>query len=287
MPELDRAPARLRALINDVPFRNPKGISGTDIKRIMAGDWPALYLEKTGQVEPEPLTDLAPLLGKYLEGFHRDWYIWQTGNDVTSVHANASIPLDHCDFLPNVTLDGIITTEPNSTVRIPWEAKTVGQFIKRDDLIEREFPQLQWQMLCTDADSLELSVMFLNQRWEAVRIERDDEAIEKLVDMAKQFWQHITDGVMPQEQVVTPITPIVERFDMRANADWRTLEATWLKTRQPAKQFQQADKNLKKLIPPEAKNGFGEAISFTRNKAGAVTLLPLTKQQREELPPHE
>jgi hypothetical protein len=277
-------PAFLQALVNHRPARNNQGISGTDIKRIMAGEWPELYLEKTGQVTPEPLTDLAPLLGKYIEPFHRAWYEWKEHTTVTD-DGTVSIYFDPDHRLPcaaYVTLDGRIQTADNHW--IPWEAKTVGAYIQRDKLIEREYPQLQWQIMCEGAHQVELSIMYLNQRWECVRIERDDEAIAQLVDMATQFWQHVIDGVMPQAQIVEQVAPVRELVDMRGSEDWSQIEKVWMETRQPAKQFQKADKDLKKLIPADAKTGFGSRITFQRNKAGAVTLLPMTREQREQLP---
>ena len=279
-PSRDDLPDFLRPLVDQRPSRDHNGISGTDIKRIMAGDWPDLYLEKTGQLVPEPLLDLPPLLGKYIEPFHRAWYEWHHHTSVGDVGRIMTRPIA-TPFTPYVTLDGMIQAANNDW--IPWEAKTVGGFIQRDKLIEREYPQLQWQMMCCNTDELELSIMYLNQRWERVRITRDHEAIDQLLDMAEQFWQHVIDQTLPQEHVVEQVAPVKELVDMRSSMEWSEMERIWMATRQPAKQFQKADKELKKVIPPDAKTGFGEQVTFTRNKAGAVTLLPMTKKQRDEL----
>lgn len=283
-------PALLKELCDQRPARISGGISGTDIKRIMKGEWPELYLEKTGQVEPEPLLELPPLIGKFLAPLHIAWFEWQTGRTVHDQEAQsvADSPTPGV-FIPYVTLDGRVVPSGGSGNRapyIPWEAKIVNGFMQRDALIEREYPQLQWQMLCENSEQLELSVLYLNSRWESVLVDRDDDAIDMLLQTADQFWQHIVAGTLPQAQVVEQVAPVREKVYMAGNADWTRFERVWLETRQPAKQFKEADAKLKKIIPEDAKSGFGESVTFTRNKAGAVTLLPMTQAQRDELAPY-
>lgn len=283
-------PALLQQLSTQRPARHASGISGTDIKRIMAGDWPALYLEKTNQVEPEPLLELPPLIGKFLAPLHLAWFEWQTGRPVTDQEVQSIAEIPHpSGFTPYVTLDGRVVPpggSGNPAPEIPWEAKITNGFMQQDKLIEREYPQLQWQMLCENSMQLELSVLYLNTRWESIIIDRDDDAIYALLDQAEQFWNHVKSATLPQQQVIEQVAPVREKVYMAGNADWTRFERVWLETRQPAKQFKEADAKLKKIIPEDAKSGFGESVTFTRNKAGAVTLLPMTQAQRDELAPY-
>lgn len=280
-------PQLLQDLANDRPARLQNGISGTDIKRIMAGDWHDLYLEKTGQVEPEPLLMLPPLIGKFMQPLHIAWFEWQTGREVLDREEQAiAVHTYPAGFTPYVTLDGRVVPPAGSGYRdsrIPWEAKIVNGFMQRDALIAREYPQLQWQCLCENSDTVELSVLYLNSRWESMLIPRDEPVILELLDQAERFWQHLVTGTLPQDQVIEKVEPVKERVDMRSLADWVDFEKVWLDTRQPAKKFKDADAQLKKLIPPDAKSGFGMTLNFTRNKAGAVTLLPMTKADRDAL----
>lgn len=273
-------PPLLQSLADQRPTRRPDGISGTDIKRIMAGDWTDLYLEKTGQLEPEPLLELPPLIGKFLAPLHIAWYEWQTGRRVFDQETVKHAGLTNHSLIPYVTLDGQVVHPHTVDERIPWEAKITNGYMQRDKLIDREYPQLQWQMMCCGTEFLELSVLYLNTRWESMLIERDDNAINTMIAKAKEFWWYVENNTLPPNQVVEQVTPVRELVDMRGSEDWRKLESVWLATRQPAKEFKAADSKLKKIIPPDAKTGFGETVTFTRNKAGAVTLLPMTKEQR-------
>jgi len=294
MPDLLMCPDPLRRVIETRPDRIPEAFSGTHIKRIVAGEWPQLYLELTGQVQPEPLLDLAPNLGKFLEPFHRWWYEWQSGQPIRDVGWQPVKIIPQYDPPAEIapkwawayaTLDGVVDVTEKDWM--PWEAKTTGGFMARDKLIEREFPQLQWQMYVTERDMLMMSVMYLNTRWECFTVERDNGAIEKILDQVDQFRDYLVQGIMPQEQVAPPITPVRERVDMRVSFEWQEFEEAWLEHRPHVKKFKDAEKKLKGQIPPDAKDGFGALLKFSRNKAGAITLFPMKSDEREQLPPME
>ena len=58
-------------------------IGGSDMRRIMEGDWISLWQEKTGRKEPDDLSDVLPVqLGTFTEQFNINWFQRQTGKDV-------------------------------------------------------------------------------------------------------------------------------------------------------------------------------------------------------------
>ena len=50
-------------------------IGGSDMRRIMEGDWISLWEEKTGRKKPDDLSDVLPVqLGTFTEQFNINWF---------------------------------------------------------------------------------------------------------------------------------------------------------------------------------------------------------------------
>src|SRR5215218_8597911 len=76
-------PAARQLHDTDVLINRNTGIGGSDAKKILDGDWHSLWLEKTGQKEPETLDHIFRVqLGKWTEPFHVDWFAKVTKFDV-------------------------------------------------------------------------------------------------------------------------------------------------------------------------------------------------------------
>ena len=67
-------------------------IGGSDANRIMRGDWYSLWLEKTGQAQPEDLSDKFNVqLGVASEDFNLQWFCKTNDIDVSRVQKNIMV----------------------------------------------------------------------------------------------------------------------------------------------------------------------------------------------------
>ena len=82
-------------------------IGGSDMRRIMEGDWISLWQEKTGRKKPDDLSDVLPVqLGTFTEQFNINWFGQQTGKEVS--FSQHEIKLD-VDGIPcKGMLDGLV-----------------------------------------------------------------------------------------------------------------------------------------------------------------------------------
>ena len=107
-----------------------QGIGGSDAKRVMDGDWPALWREKTGRAEPEDLSDvLAVQMGSFTEELNAFWYTKQTGREVIR-RGERVVGLPDRFMVAN--LDGMTTTAGGRVAY--WDAKHVGSACHRQAL---------------------------------------------------------------------------------------------------------------------------------------------------------
>ena len=81
---------------DDWHAQRKKGIGGSDAKKIMEGDWFALWEEKTGRREGEDLSGILQVqLGSFTEDFNRFWFEKQTGLPVLTENCESLFHSDH------------------------------------------------------------------------------------------------------------------------------------------------------------------------------------------------
>ena len=245
-----------------------KGIGGSDAKKIMEGNWNALWLEKTGRAEPEDLSDnVAVQVGSWTEplniGFFERWArkpVWRGMEPV--VH------LTHTFMRCN--LDG--WCDPDNAV---VEAKHVSAWDKADNVVSRYYPQLQHCIAVTEADRAYLTVIYGNNKWEWYAVERDADYITDLIEREREFWRHVENDTAPDDPAA--IKAEISLDDMRdvemtGDNAWADLAATWLETRDAAKRFKDADKGIKQHVPDDARLAYGHGIQVKRASNGSLTI---------------
>lgn len=246
------------------------GIGGSDAKKIMSGDWHSLWLEKTGQAQPEDLSDnLAVIMGSWTEPLNHYWFQKQTGIGVDRSP-------DICDgrYHPEHTfmrcnLDGM-------AIDAVWEAKHVNAFSKDDEIITRYYWQCQHNMAVVGADMTYLSVIFGNGKWQYFEIPRDEQGVADLIARETEFWRHVVEGIEPEnvaaaEKVVIALDDMRE-VDMTGNNEFASHAVDWLENITAAKKHEAATKAIKALIEPDVKLAFGHGIKVSRAKNGAITI---------------
>ena len=175
------------------------GIGGSDVS-IIAGINPfksvhQLWLEKTGQVEPEQTESEFAHFGTLLEPIVRKEFTERTGIKVRQRHMllqSEEYPFMYAD------LDGVINEDGELAI---FEAKTASQY--KMDTWEEDVPagyilQVQHYMAVTGAKKTYIAALVGGNHFVYHVVERDEVMIAKIIAMEKYFWEtHVLGGVEP------------------------------------------------------------------------------------------
>ena len=176
-----------------------QGIGGSDVS-IIAGINPfrsahQLWLEKTGQAEPEETESEYAHFGTLLEPIVRKEFTSRTGIKVRQKQMllqSEEYPFMFAD------LDGVINEDGGMAI---FEAKTASQY--KAELWEEEVPagyilQVQHYMAVTGAKRAYIAALVGGNHFVYHVVERDEEMIGKIIAMEKYFWEyHVRGGVEP------------------------------------------------------------------------------------------
>lgn len=176
-----------------------KGIGGSDVS-IIAGINPfksvhQLWLEKTGQIEPEEGGSEYTHFGTLLEPIVRKEFTERTGIKVRQKHMllqSEEYPFMFAD------LDGVINEAGELCI---FEAKTASAY--KQEVWEEGTPapyilQVQHYMAVTGAKKTYIAALVGGNHFFWHEIERDEEMIGKIITMEKYFWEtHVLGGVEP------------------------------------------------------------------------------------------
>ena len=169
-------------------------IGGSDIAKVMGlsrwGTPLSLWAEKTGKIPPKDLSNVEAVeLGNDLEDFVANKFSQKTGKAVRrspKVYQHPQYPymVAHIDRLVTGT-DELL------------ECKTCS-FFKKEEWEGEEIPQeyiLQviWYLGITGRKRGWIAVLIGGQSFKYKKIDFDSELFDKMVDAAKDFWQHVQD----------------------------------------------------------------------------------------------
>lgn len=176
-----------------------KGIGGSDVS-IIAGINPfksvhQLWLEKTGQKEPEQTDSDYAHFGTLLEPIVRREFTARTGIKVRQKHMllqSEEYPFMFAD------LDGVINENGEMAI---FEAKTASAY--KQEVWEEGVPapyilQVQHYMAVTGAKRTYIAALVGGNHFFYHVVERDGEMLGKIIAMEKYFWEtHVLGGVEP------------------------------------------------------------------------------------------
>lgn len=263
-------------LTPDQLLRRREGIGGSDANIIMSGDDAKvmqLWLEKTGQAEPEDLSRVLPVqMGTFTEPLNRHWYTLTSGNEVTGV--GDTVISDAHKFM-RCTLDGIVREECAI-----FEAKHVNAFSKIDAIAQKYMPQLHHNMAVCALERAILSVFIGTMTYETLLVEADPFYTANLIEAEEYFWRCVTEMTPPGEIKVdaTPATPALLRsVDMSASNEWGEHAVTWIENKKAASKFESAAKGLKALMEFDVGEASGHGVRITRAKNGSLTIREAAK----------
>ena len=226
-----------------------------------------LWLELTGKKLPEDLTWKLPVqVGIATESLNLKWFEHTTG---LKVHSESKL-LQHPDYEFAVAqVDGFVIENDKHSGII--EAKHTNDRSTMDEQIERYYPQMQHYMAVTNHDRCALSVIFGNGNYQFDWVARDDRFIADLLERESEFWKCVTLDIPPSREVSDEIKPTVDPtkvIDMSGNNEWGAFADDWLKHKDSADSFKKAEKQLRSLVPDEAREAFGHNVRVVRDRAG-------------------
>ncbi|MCD7883128.1 MAG: YqaJ viral recombinase family protein [Lachnospiraceae bacterium] len=176
-----------------------RGIGGSDVS-VIAGINPfksahQLWLEKTGQTEPEETDSEYTHFGTVLEPVVRKEFMERTGIKVRQKHM--LLQSDEYPFM-FANLDGVINDNGEKAI---FEAKTASAY--KQETWEEGTPaayilQVQHYMAVTGAKKTYIAALVGGNHFYIHEIERDDDMIGKIIAMEQYFWNtHVLGGVEP------------------------------------------------------------------------------------------
>lgn len=261
-------PRDLSIGLTEVQKANRKSVlGGSDANIIMSGDDQRilnLWLEKTGQREPENLDDILPvIMGQFTEKLNVYWYEKQTGRQVFDEGKQLKSGFMGC------TLDGLTTTQDGHPAI--FEAKHVNAFSKIEDVVLRYMPQLHHNMMVSEHLHAVLSIFKGTQEWEIYEVSFDEKYAEILRENEIKFW----DAVQKKEPpVILETAKIIitefKDYDFSTNNEWVSLAVEYIETQEGAKKHESAKDRLKGIIPADAGSVAGGNVSAKRDKRGAI-----------------
>jgi putative phage-type endonuclease len=148
-----------------------------------------LYLEKTGQVEPDYDAEALHLaMGKALEPVVLQHFCRKSGLKVRSQQKRVVDPAWPVRW---VTLDAIASDMGMVEAKTVGVADTTqwGDPLTNDAVPMQYYLQCQHGMACTGLAHTWLPVLILNRQFRLYRVVRDEELIEQLTVKEKEFWQ--------------------------------------------------------------------------------------------------
>jgi predicted phage-related endonuclease len=251
-----------------------KGIGGSDASRIMRGEWRDLYLEKIGEKQPDDLSGVFRVqLGLRTENFHAEWFARMSGFNVVDPEPFFEHPTHKFMF---GHVDRWITTHDTFL-----EMKHSSNSANLWDKARYYAPQLQHYMAVTNRMFCYFSVIRGNDEPQYCKVDRDDDYIEKLIELETSFWWHVENRVAPD---IIPTAKIAEGnkaseaikvdgmrvADMTSSNAWANAAKDYLEHAEAAKKYDAAKDGLKELVGDDVGEAYGHGVVIKRDKRGRL-----------------
>ena len=254
-------------------FNRRNFIGGSDARIIMGKDDKALlrlWKEKRGDEAPQDLSSvLIVQLGLVTEDLNRRWYELNSGYRIGDVQRHAThrtIPW------MAATLDGLVKETGavfEAKFMLPWS-------FSEEAAAEKHMAQLQHNMLVTGTKKSVLSIINGGGKWIEISIEADPLYQTILIAAEKGFWRAVKTGEPPALFDCEPPKPRIEAVrivDMNASNSWAEFAGLFCETQGAHSEHERARKELKGLMPEDAREAIGHGIRAKRSTSGAVSFV--------------
>ena len=199
-----------------------KGIGGSDASVIMGvNPWKSpmdLWLEKTGEYEPEDIDNEKMYWGRTLEDIVAREFAKRSGKKIRRRNAILQHPKLEW-MLANV--DRLIVGE-----RAGLEVKTTSAYYQDDGICPHHYyAQVQHYMAVTGLDLWYVAVLIGGQKLVSYEVPRNDEYIKHLTQAELGFWQMVKGGVPPEFDGSEASGKVLGRMYPRGNGEEKGLPA--------------------------------------------------------------
>jgi len=251
-----------------------KSIGGSDVLKIMRGDWHQLWLEKKGLAEQDDLSKVFPVqLGIATEDFNIEWFAKDMGVNITYKQSQYSkitpggIPL-------RATLDAEFELDGQRNIlecKHTYDNNTLG------NQVQNYMPQLQLYMYVAGLKHIYFSNIFGNRRYEYCKVSYDEDYLNNMMMHVKEFWGLIESNTEPPQSVHIPSITIdhIELDDMVArcaDGDNMFLDQAhqYIETIEAHAMHETAKKTLKAMVANNEREVYSKPLSIKRSKNGAL-----------------
>jgi hypothetical protein len=252
-------------------------VGSSDAKRILDGDWLALYQEKIGERPPEDLNHNFPVqLGVHTEKFHLAWLNWHCGFDIVPQPALMRMP-GHQSI--GAHLDGFDRVR-NTFV----EVKHSNARASRDSMVDWYQPQMAHMCNVEEKDGGVLSFIAGNEAPQWFMMEPSKEYRDALLEMELAFWWHVANREPPNVLMMEPKLEQLKKaakdvrldgmraVSMELNNQWAVHATDYLLNKGAAEVFERAKKDLKAMVEPDVREASGMGICIKRSKSGSLLI---------------
>lgn len=178
--------------------------------------------------------------------------------------------------------DGVVAKE-FCDVPTLVECKHTSNFTAVDTLYARYYPQLQWQLYVTGYELVIMSAIYGNNYRlpdSVTYVERNEEYIAEMVSKVDAWYEkHIINDEPIVDDVAAPqFIPLDMRkdYDYSTNNEWVNHSINYVMSKEQHDLHITSKKELKNLIPNDAKTVVGGGIQVNIGKTGRVTMKEMT-----------
>jgi predicted phage-related endonuclease len=243
----------------------------------MAGDWHGLWLEKTKRRPPPDLSNVFRVqLGIVTETFHLRWIAERLGIEINDAQSRRVDPKNPWRW---ATIDGF-----DHTNKTEIETKHSNSQANIRASADFYMAQLQHTMSITGSDWMWFSVIPGNEEPMTVQVSRDQDYIDRLLDLERTFWWHVTQDVEPEILPSAKLAAAAERIpeilvggykadlDMARHNQWVGLCLEYAELKPKAERFEAVKKEIKELVPEDRRRCFGAGVQVIRDKKGSLSI---------------
>jgi len=168
------------------------------------------------------------------------------------------------------TLDGLVEGTGavfEAKFMLPWS-------FSEEAAAEKYMAQVQHNMWVTHLRTSVLSIITGGGKWVEITIPMDPLYLSVLVSAEKKFWRCVQSGEPPHLVNAEPPRPRIEAIcivDMSASNSWAEFAALFRNTRGAFLDHERAKRELKALMPEDAREAIGHGVKAKRSKSGAVS----------------
>ena len=279
-----------------------KGIGASEVGRIMEGNWLSLYEEKLGIKQPDDLsTVFAVQLGMQTEPFNIFWCqaMFPQYFSESDINLNNG-PIDRVSLAsyqhPNLsysflsatpdawcTIDGehgvmdCKHTNPNPWGKIKYDSA-------EDRVLDTYKWQMQTQMMCTETRVGMISPIYGNTFGPPIICYEDKALQEQILERVSEFWEHVQLKCEPVDMkavkapvLTTETLRILDEDDIadtNYSSEWHDNAKHWLDSIDAKKTNEKVTKQLKSLMPADARQATAYGIRIRRSKSNSLTISP-------------